>query len=142
MTSFVAISYSLCCLLRRALSLRRCCGGFVRRRHRYSSEVDDQGNVIKYTDMNNQDKEQLYTLMGGFDTVAFGVEALLMTTYLKRCDVWRRTGELDMNDEYRFFDIRVAADRARSWDDWDGWFSRGDREEQSSVRRLTKTGRQ
>ena len=44
--------------------------------------------------MNNQDKEQLYTLMGGFDTVAFGVEALLMTTHLKRCDVWRRTGRI------------------------------------------------
>ena len=42
--------------------------------------------------MDNQDKEWMYTLMGGFDTVAFGVEALLMTTYLKRCDVWRRGG--------------------------------------------------
>ena len=39
--------------------------------------------------MNNQTKELMYTLMGEFDTVAFGVEALLMTTYLKRCDVWR-----------------------------------------------------
>ena len=31
--------------------------------------------------------------MGGFDTVAFGVEALLMTTHLKRCDGWRTTSE-------------------------------------------------
>ena len=30
--------------------------------------------------MDKQDKERKYTLMDGFDAVAFGVDALLMTT--------------------------------------------------------------
>ena len=44
--------------------------------------------------------------MGGFDTVAFGVEALLMTKYLKRCDVWRTVGERTMIGCTKFFDMR------------------------------------
>ena len=39
--------------------------------------------------MDDECKESLYTLMGEFDAVAFGVEALLMTTYMKRCDGWQ-----------------------------------------------------
>ena len=49
--------------------------------------------------------------------MAFGVEALLMTTCLKRCDVWRRTSERMGVAEYRYFDARVAADRAQTWDE-------------------------